>query len=111
MHPETDAVVAHNSSAWDREVESGNEWTVPVGPEVIRAARAGTGRSCSSATNRYTADWFPEPLAGTEILCLASGGGQQGPVLAAAGGLVTVLDNSASQLAQDEKVASRDNWS
>jgi hypothetical protein len=29
-------------------------------------------------------DWFPADLAGVAILCLASGGGQQGPVLAAA---------------------------
>jgi len=31
--------------------------------------------------------------------CLASGGGQQGPVLAAAGAHVTVFDNSPRQLA------------
>ena len=108
MHPEPDAVVAHNSSAWDREVESGNEWTVPVGPEVISAARAGTWSVVLIGYDPVPADWFPAPLAGTEILCLASGGGQQGPVLAAAGGRVTVLDNSASQLAQDQKVASRE---
>jgi SAM-dependent methyltransferase len=42
------------------------------------------------------------------VLCLASGGGQQGPVLAAAGADVTVLDNSPRQLAQDESVAKRD---
>jgi hypothetical protein len=33
--------VAHNRAAWDREVENGNEWTQPVGPEVIARARAG----------------------------------------------------------------------
>jgi hypothetical protein len=27
--------VAHNRAAWDREVDSGNEWTRPVGPDVI----------------------------------------------------------------------------
>ena len=42
------------------------------------------------------------------MLCLASGGGQQGPVLAAAGATVTVLDNSPRQLAQDRLVADRD---
>jgi SAM-dependent methyltransferase len=41
-------------------------------------------------------------------LCLASGGGQQGPILAAAGARVTVYDNSPRQLAQDELVARRD---
>jgi hypothetical protein len=32
--------VAYNRAAWDREVESGSEWTRPVGPEVIARARA-----------------------------------------------------------------------
>ena len=43
-----------------------------------------------------------------DLLCLASGGGQQGPILAAAGARVTVFDNSPAQLAQDESVAARD---
>jgi hypothetical protein len=32
----------YNREAWDREVERGNEWTVPVGPDVIEAARMPT---------------------------------------------------------------------
>ncbi|MEV5357700.1 class I SAM-dependent methyltransferase [Streptomyces sp. NPDC052693] len=42
------------------------------------------------------------------MLCLASGGGQQGPVLAAAGARMTVLDNSPRQLEQDDTVAARE---
>src|SRR5580658_7124734 len=42
------------------------------------------------------------------MLCLASGGGQQGPILAAAGANVTVFDNSPAQLAQDRLVAERE---
>jgi SAM-dependent methyltransferase len=45
------------------------------------------------------------------VLCLASGGGQQGPVLAAAGANVTAFDNSPNQLAQDRLVAERDGLS
>ena len=52
-------------------------------------------------------DWFPE-LKGAPVLCLASGGGQQAPVLAAAGADVTVLDNSPRQLEQDRYVAERE---
>ena len=48
-----------------------------------------------------------EPVEGRDVLCLASGGGQQGPVLAAAGARVTVFDNSPLQLAQDRHVAER----
>jgi ubiquinone/menaquinone biosynthesis C-methylase UbiE len=42
------------------------------------------------------------------VLCLASGGGQQGPVLAALGANVTVFDNSPAQLKQDQFVAERE---
>jgi SAM-dependent methyltransferase len=107
MTTEFDAV-AHNRAAWDREVDSGNEWTVPVGPDVIAAARAGTWSVVLIGYDPVPRDWFPDPLAGTDVLCLASGGGQQGPILAAAGATVTVLDNSPRQLAQDRLVADRD---
>lgn len=53
--------------------------------------------------------WFPASIVGLKILCLASGGGQQGPILAAAGADVTVVDNSQKQLDQDALVAQRDN--
>ena len=55
-------------------------------------------------------DWFPQ-LKGADVLCLASGGGQQGPVLAAVGANVTVLDNSPMQLEQDRSVAEREGLS
>jgi len=100
--------VAHNRSAWDREVEAGNEWTVPVGPDVIAAARAGTWSVVLIGHEPVPRDWFGANLAGADVLCLASGGGQQGPVLAAAGARVTTLDNSPRQLAQDRMVADRD---
>jgi len=38
---ETFDPVAHNRVAWDREVQSGNEWTRPVATDVIARARAG----------------------------------------------------------------------
>jgi SAM-dependent methyltransferase len=98
----------HNRAAWDLEVESGNEWTVPVGPEVIAAARAGDWSVVLIGYDPVPREWFPDPLAGTDVLCLASGGGQQAPTLAAAGATVTVLDNSPRQLAQDRLVADRD---
>jgi SAM-dependent methyltransferase len=39
---------------------------------------------------------------------LATGGGQQAPLLAAAGARVTTIDNSPKQLAQDQLVAERE---
>ena len=90
--------VAYNRAAWDREVDRGNEWTSPAGPEVIARARAGDWSVVLIGYEPVPRDWFPAELAGTALLCLASGGGQQGPVLAAAGADVTVFDNSPRQL-------------
>jgi SAM-dependent methyltransferase len=100
-------VPEYNRGAWDRQVESGNPWTVPVGPEVIRAARRGEWEVLLTETKPVPRAWFPE-MAGADVLCLASGGGQQAPTFAAAGASVTVLDNSPGQLAQDRFVADRE---
>jgi len=100
--------VAHNRGAWDREVDTGNEWTRPVGPDVVARARAGDWSVVLIGYQPTPRDWFPADLAGTAILCLASGGGQQGPVLAAVGADVTVFDNSPGQLARDDEVAARE---
>jgi SAM-dependent methyltransferase len=100
-------VRAYNSKAWDREVENGNPWTVPVGPEAIAAARQGVWKIVLTPTKPVPRAWFPD-LKDLDVLCLASGGGQQGPILAAAGARVTVFDNSPRQLAQDRLVAERE---
>jgi SAM-dependent methyltransferase len=100
-------IVAYNRTAWDREVEKGNPWTVPVGAEAIAAARRGEWSVLLTPTRPVPRSWFPE-LRGADVLCLASGGGQQGPIFAAAGARVTVLDNSPRQLAQDRAVAERE---
>ena len=108
MTPENFDPVAHNRAAWDHEVDQGNEWTRPVEPDVIARARAGDWSVVLIGYESVPRDWFPADLTGTKVLCLASGGGQQGPVLAAAGADVTVFDNSPRQLGRDEEVAVRD---
>lgn len=103
-------VRAHNRTAWNRNVETQNRWTLPVGKEVIERARQGQFELLLTPTKPVPMDWFPT-LAGMPTLCLASGGGQQGPVLAAAGAIVTVFDNSPKQLGQDRLVAEREGLS
>jgi len=99
---------AHNREAWNKYVDDGqSEWTKPVSPEVIARARKGDFSILLTEKEPVPRDWFP-PLKGLDILCLACGGGQQGPVLAAAGGNVTVFDNSPRQLDQDRFVAVRE---
>ena len=97
----------YNRKAWDREVEKGNEWTQPVSSTVIAEARQGRWQIILTPTKPVPQNWYLA-LPGADVLCLASGGGQQGPVLAAAGANVTVLDASPRQLEQDRKVAERD---
>lgn len=100
-------ITRYNSKAWDRQVANGNEWTQPVSTEVIERARQGSWQIVLTPIKPVPSSWFP-PLEGREVLLLAGGGGQQGPVLAAAGARVTIFDNSPAQLAQDRMVAERE---
>ena len=101
-------VRSYNRDAWDREVEGGkNRWSQPVSSEVIARARLGEFSILLTENIPVPQRWFP-PLRGADVLCLASGGGQQGPVLAAAGANVTIFDNSPAQLKQDRLVAERE---
>ena len=100
-------VTEFNRQAWDGYVESGNRWTIPVSSEQVEKARQGDWLIFLTPTIPVPQDWYP-PLVGNEVLCLASGGGQQGPILAAAGAKVTVFDNSQKQLECDRMVAKRD---
>ena len=104
-------VTTYNRFAWDKAVERRSRWTVPVNAETIAAARRGDWQIVLTPTKAVPRAWFPD-FRNAEILCLASGGGQQGPILAAAGesvnARVTVFDNSPRQLAQDRAVAERE---
>jgi len=97
-----------NREAWDRQVQSGkNPWTIPVSPELIARARTGDWSVVLTENKPVPRNWFP-PLHGLKVLGLACGGGQQGPILAAAGAEVTIFDNSPAQLARDREVAERE---
>ena len=97
----------YNRDAWNSLVAKGDQWTIPVTSEQIERARAGEWEVGLTPTKRVPREWFGE-LKDAAVLCLASGGGQQGPILAAAGANVTVFDNSPAQLGQDRFVAQRD---
>lgn len=97
----------YNRAAWDRKADEGDRWTVPVSPHVIARARADQWEVLLTPTKPVPRSWFPN-LQNADVLCLASGGGQQGPVLAAAGAAVTVFDNSPVQLQRDRLVAERE---
>lgn len=99
---------AYNRDAWNKEVNDGaNRWTQPVNSEIIARAKEGEFNILLTENIPVPQKWFPS-LKGADVLCLASGGGQQGPVLAAVGANVTVFDNSPRQLEQDKLVAERE---
>ncbi|MGD0174715.1 MAG: class I SAM-dependent methyltransferase [Anaerolineales bacterium] len=100
-------VLDHNRQAWNRQVEKGNPWTIPVDSDTIADARQGKWELYLTPIRPLPREWLPS-VKGLDVLCLASGGGQQGPVLAAAGARVTVLDNSPKQLERDHEVAARE---
>jgi ubiquinone/menaquinone biosynthesis C-methylase UbiE len=99
---------AYNRDAWNRYVDGEKSlWTQPVSPDTIANARRGDISLLLTEQKPVPHEWFP-PLPGLDTLCLACGGGQQGPLLAAAGANVTVFDNSPRQLDQDRSVAERE---
>lgn len=101
-------VTQHNRGAWNRHAKSGSPWSIPVAAEEIARAREGNWRVILTPNKAVPADWFGN-IAGLEVLGLASGGGQQVPLFAAAGANVTSFDNSDEQLARDQLVADREN--
>ena len=103
-----DQVGQYNRNAWDHAHHTSlRQWTEPVSTDEVNEARDGIIKIKLTPHKHVPQAWFPE-LRGKKVLCLAAGGGQQGPLLAAAGAEVTVLDNSPRQLAQDAFVAQRD---
>ena len=104
-------IPALNREAWDNQSSNGeSQWVQPVDEQTIDRARHGNWSVILTPTREVPRDWFGE-LRGRRVLCLASGGGQQAPVLAAAGAVVTSFDNSPRQLASDQLVADREGLS
>lgn len=95
----------YNRNAWNHLVQSGNRWTRPFDDEVIASARKGLFEVLLTPSKPVPREWFP--ASGAELLGLASAGGQQCPVFAAAGYRVTSFDNSPEQLNQDKTMAQK----
>lgn len=100
-------IVEHSRASWNAQSKNGSRWCKPVSEAEIKAARNGNWEVILTPNKNVPHDWFGS-LKDKKILCLASGGGQQAPMLAAAGAEVTSFDNSDEQLAKDRFVADRD---
>jgi SAM-dependent methyltransferase len=99
--PGRDVVLDHNARAWDRLAAGRSALTRPAADEAFADPRTWLG-SGGPTTGRQ---WLPARLTGLEVLCLAAGGGKHGPLYAAAGARVTVLDLSPAMLELDRQVA------
>ena len=95
-----------NRQAWDNIATSRREWFTAATADQIDAAGRGDFSIRLTATKPVPEDWIGD-VKGKRILALAAGGGHQGPILAAAGAEVTVVDLSEGQLAIDRKLASK----
>ena len=93
-------------SGW---VDEGWEWGRPVDHETYVRATQGDWQIVLTPTVPVPRSWWPE-LAGADVLGLASGGGQQMPILTAAGARCTVLDYAPAQLAAERLVAEREGY-
>jgi len=100
-------VLAHNRAAWNQESLDGSQWTTPVDTEVIAEARQGRWSVRLTPVKPVPQQWLGS-LVNKDLLCLAAGGGQQAPILAAAGARVVSFDLSEEQLLKDRMVAERD---
>lgn len=97
-----------NRAVWNQRVRAGdNPWTKPVTSEQVQNAKQGDWCIYLTPVKPVPAVWLGD-VKQKKLLCLASGGGQQAPILAAAGAHVTVFDLSDEQLKQDRFVAERD---
>ena len=91
----------------DRWNNVNNDYTEPVTHEELEEAKKHPISVALTVGKKVPEEWF-EKASGKKLLGLACGGGQQGPVFAAKGYDVTIMDFSASQLQKDAMVAKRE---
>lgn len=91
-------IKSQNQQVWHQNVTENVGWTIAVDSEVISKARNGEFNIHLCRSEPVPRRWFPEQLSEVKILCLACGGGQQAPIVLAAGADVTVMDLSSRQL-------------
>lgn len=85
----------HNRSAWNRLAKKQDRLATPASDSDF----------INPLSNVDRMGWLGSSVEGKRLLCLAAGGGRQGPIYAAAGAKVTVVDLSPAMLELDDKVS------
>ena len=87
----------HNRAAWDRLAQQKDRLATPAKDEDFNDPLAGVD----------SMGWLGGDVRGKRLLCLAAGGGRQGPIYSAAGAIVTVVDLSPAMLMLDREVSEK----
>jgi SAM-dependent methyltransferase len=93
--PQREEALRHNQRIWDLMAQQDHPLTQPATDEALK----------QPLLNLDGVGWLADGIRGWRVLCLAAGGGRHGPLYAAAGGDVTVVDLSPEMLARDHAVA------
>ena len=104
-----------NAKAVDKWVEKGWEWSIPITHEDYINALNGKWDIILTPIRPVPHEWFlpyikDGRLDNAHLLGLASGGGQQMPILTAIGADCTVLDYSDKQLENERIIAEREKY-
>ena len=98
-----------NAETIDRWVKEGWEWGKAIDHDSFQAAKEGKWEVKLTPVKYVPHSWFGD-LKGKKVLGLASGGGQQMPILTALGAKCTILDYSDQQLESERLVAEREGY-
>ncbi len=93
----TNPILEHNRRVWDERVRARQRFTAPASAEEMKTPLKAIDPM----------GWLGGDVAGRRILCLGAGGGKHGPLLAAAGAQVTVVDLSPEMLRLDREMAAQ----
>ncbi|MDP6606291.1 MAG: class I SAM-dependent methyltransferase [Dehalococcoidia bacterium] len=103
-----DFVASSNERAWDNLVASAQSFTVPwlhLDRDLLRRYAAGERPADATLRDGFYPWSLVTDIAGKDVLCLASGGGQQSAVFGLLDARVTVVDLSEGQLEGDREAA------
>ena len=106
---ERDEIAAASEGHWERMAREGCEFTRPwldLDPALVRRYARGELADAPEPLAEMYPPGVLAGVAGRDVLCLASGGGQQSAVFGLLGARVTVADLSESQLDGDRRAAS-----
>ncbi|EQB4900295.1 class I SAM-dependent methyltransferase [Lactiplantibacillus plantarum] len=101
--------IKKNQQTIDRWIEEGWQWGEPLSHELFLKAKQGDYSIFLTPTISVPKSWLGS-LKGKKVLGLASGGGQQGPILTALGADVTIIDFSEKQISSEKQVAQREKY-